>query len=303
MEGVADLDGVTVLQNGETLVENATGRIPYEKTLRFGEESKAEEKIETPTPTTVRDTSFFDDIRATSGKGGDEVTLDVIKAGPVRLSKNAFDIHISGRRFGVDYFRTNLLDGGLTGSFAIKRDGEEYLLRSSLVFAGLDIEKVLEKDLGLEKKETGLDGTTTVEVRLKEGGDIDTLDIANINLAVYLTRIDAKALSKLLLLLDPEESSPAIMNARIALRFAKPKRVELLARHGILSLAIDLVYSPLLGGQSVRMPVIKRAPINSLTRFGKIREAVNSAAILNQVMLAVGATRIIVDDKGNVTLR
>ena len=304
VDGVTDLSGVTVLQDGKTLVENATGKIPYEKSLRFVGKGEAKEKVKTlETATTIRDTSFFEDIRATSGKSRDEVSVDVISAGPVRLSNNTFDIHMSGRRFGVDYFRTDLLDGGLTGSFAIRGEGEEYLLRTSLVFAGLDVEKALEKDLGLEKKEAGLDGTTTIEVRLKEGGDINTLDIANIDLAIYLTRIDAKALTKLLLFLDPEESSPAIMNARIALKFAKPKKVELLARHGALSLTIDLVYSPLLGGQSVRMPVIKRAPINSLTRFGKIREAVNRVALLNQVMLAVGATRIIVDDKGGVALK
>jgi hypothetical protein len=51
------------------------------------------------------------------------------------------------------------------------------------------------------------------------------------------------------------------------------------------------------------MPVIKRAQIESLTRFGKIKEMINRLSFLNHTMLAVGATRILIDESGVVTLR
>jgi len=221
----------------------------------------------------------------------------------VTLRDSMFDIYFKESRLGVDYFKTTLLGGGLTGSFHIKRENDSYVLRITENFAGLDLRQMLEKDLGLTQSEAQIDGAMTMEVSFLADEKVETIDIAGIDISLNLSRIGSKALDKLLLFIDPKESSPAVANARTIIKIANPTRVELLIRHGQLSLVMDLKYSPVLGGAIVTMPVIKRAPIHSLANIEMIRKPLQKLSVLKTVMRLVGATRIVFGKDGTVALQ
>ena len=142
-----------------------------------------------------------------------------------------------------------------------------------------------------------------MELSLSPDESRDEIDISKIDLAAHLTRIEAKALDKLLLFLDPNESTPSIMSARTVLKFAKPTRVDLIARHGTLSLSINLRYSPLLGGQTVVMPVIKKFPINSLVNFESIRVHLKKLNAISNIMRSVASTHLVFNSDGTMLLK
>lgn len=301
--GEAQAENLVVVKDGAKLVDNLNGRAPFSKTLHYSVVTKEPVPFKAATkPKSIRETSFFEDIRG-GGARRESFTVDRIEAGPVALEKTVFDLYFKESRLGVDYFKTSLLGGGLTGLFQIKSEGDAYVLRSSEAFAGIDLERILKKDLGLTKGEAEIDGAINLEVTIKKGEAKKAMDISRIDASVHLSRIGAKAMDRLLLFLDPEESNPGIVNARTILKYATPARVEILAKHGNLSLAMDVRYSPLLGGMTVTMPVIKRFPITRFANFEIVRSKIGNLSGLDAVMRAVGATRLEISEDGAISLR
>ncbi|MDH4183598.1 MAG: hypothetical protein OEV92_05205 [Nitrospinota bacterium] len=305
VNGEAEFVDLSVSKGGESVIRNLRGRFPFEKSLAIwtgGAMPPAADTAGDSAPAKqARDTTFFDDIRG-APTGRESVAMDYLKAGPVELFDSDFDLFLRQNSFGTGYYRTRLLGGGLTGSLMSRSSGGEVSLRLNNIFAGLDLGKMTGGRLGVAGKEGEVDGAINLEAGFSSGAG-EALDITNITLIARITRIDAKALDRLLLFFDPKEDSPSIMSARAALKLANPVKVDLTARHGALSLSIDMQYSPALGGKKITMPVIKRAQVASLARFESIREVLAQLAPLRDGARIIGASTLVVGEDGTVSLK
>ncbi len=303
--GRGEFKELSVRLGQKRLIEGLNGVFPFSKTIAYvGEGDKNEGIINTRSGGSqgVRDTTFFEDLRGQSAHK-ENLAADFINAGPFTLSDTKFDLRFKENRFGVDYFKGALAGGVITGSARIKGEPEAYTMRMTEVFSGIDLAALLHRDLGLSQKESQVDGDVTMEISLEPGETREEIDISRIEMAVHISRIGPKALDRILKFLDPQESSPSVMNARVALKYAKPVRVDLIARHGALTLSIDVEYDLLIGGQIVTMPVIKRLPIHSLVNFEAIRAYLRKLSSMTEVMRLVAASRLRVDNDGQMSLR
>lgn len=305
LQGESEFKNFSIRKGDVQYIKNLNGSAPFVKTLAHAKNSEtqnddvdgADQKSKS-----VRETTFFDDLRDT-GSSRESFVVELMEIGPVDIQNTMFDLNLDEARLGIDYLRTSLLGGGLTGSFHIKSEEGVYVLRTTAGFAGLDLQRMIKNDLGLTRSEAKVDGSVTVELKFRSDDEIKELDINSVNFSAYMTSIGSKALDRLLKFFDPLESSPSVMNARTLLKYATPKRVELIAHNGNLSLTIDQKYSPLLGGLEVTMPVIKRAPIHGLVNFEVIKSRLKKLSALKSVMRIVGATRLEVTESGEILLR
>jgi len=303
--GQGEFKGLSAQLGEKRLIEGLNGVFPFSKTIAYiTAENENEEIINTRSGGSqgVRDTTFFEDLRGQSAHK-ENLSADFINIGPFSLSDAKFDLRFKENRFGVDYFKGTLAGGVITGSVRIKGEPEAYTMRMTEVFSGIDLAALLRRDLGLSRKESRVDGDITMEISLEPGQTKEEIDISRIEMAVHISRIGPKALDRILRFLDPQESSPSVMNARMALKYAKPVRVDLIARHGALTLSIDVEYDLLVGGQRVTMPVIKRLPIHSLVNFEAIRVYLRKLSSMTRVMRLVAASRLRVDNDGQMSLR
>ncbi|MBF0293264.1 MAG: hypothetical protein HQK86_14015 [Nitrospinae bacterium] len=305
--GVTQFTNLTAKSDGKPLVERLSGRIPFAKTYWFEEPAEshsrdqADDTRRAAGQTGVRDTSFFESLRG-AGARRDSVTAERVELGFMTLRDLIMDLTFKETRLSMDYMKMSLLDGGLTGSVYMKGEKEQYTLRLNGVFAGLNMNRLFEGG-GIAKREAEVDGAMDVSLGLKKGLEAEDLDISKLDLSLTLSRIGTGSLEKILLFVDPKESSPAVMNVRSLLKYAAPEKVELVTRHGALSLTVDMKYNAALGGQSVSMPVMKRVPMNRLVNFGMIKEWTKKLSPLVVVLRHVGATVVMVDEKGKVTFK
>ncbi|VAX18243.1 hypothetical protein MNBD_NITROSPINAE01-1515 [hydrothermal vent metagenome] len=303
IKGEAEFNHITIGRDGETIVSDLSGKTPFTKTLTFGRIKDNTSKAPAIARNkSVRETSFFESIRKTGG-AQKSVTAKFVKAGPVTLNEILLDFYFKESRLGIDYFKTDILGGGLTGSFQVKRDGELYILKTAENFAGLNLRHLIKKELGLTEKESEVDGSLSIEISFEGDDNVKEIDIYGINAFLSLSRIGTKAIDRLLKFFDPKESSPAVASARTVLKFAKPSKVDIAIKRGNLSVSMDLEYAPLLGGVKVKMPIIKRAPINSLANFSAIKKQLAKLSALKTAMRAVGATHMFIDEDGAVKLQ
>lgn len=303
--GESEFINFSVNRRGNQMIKELNGKFPFTKSVLLISDEVTLERAAAPAKTVdpgVRESTFFEDIRGQSAYR-DNFTINFIGLGPVALRQTVFDLYFKETGFGVDYFKTELLGGGLTGSMRIRSEKEGYTLRMTEVFAGINLGRLLNQDLGLSEEESGIDGDVSLEITLAQAEPGEEIDITKIDLSVNLSRIGAKALDRLLLFLDPNGSAPSVTNARMALIYAKPSRVNISARHGALSVTIDLKYSPLLGGQAVTMPVINRFPIQSLVNFESMRPYLSKLAAVSDAMRLVAATRIEIRRDGAISFR
>ncbi len=305
--GESEFKNLLITKAGQFLVSKLSGQFPFSKNLEYLKEndsSSITDAISLPSSSTkdLRETSFFEDIRGQSADR-DNITIEAVNVGPIDMRKTVFDLFFKDTSFGLDYLRSSLLGGGLAGAVQIKGEKSNYTFRTNGVFAGIDFARLITKDLGLKGKESEIDGDMTMELSLTPDESRDEIDISKIDLAAHLSRIEAKALDRFLLFLDPNESTPSIMSARTVLKFAKPTRVNLIARYGALSLTINLKYSPLLGGQTVVMPVIKKFPINSLVNFEAIRVHLKKLNAVSDLMRTVASTHLVFGNDGKLELK
>lgn len=305
--GVTQFVNLTAKSGGKPLVDRLNGRIPFSKTYRFEEagEAPSHEQTDDARPDVrggVRDTSFFESLRG-SGARRDSVTADRVELGFMTLRDLIMDMTFKETRMSVDYMKMSLLDGGLTGSLYMKSEKERYTLRVNGVFAGLNMNRLFEAGTSTPNREAEVDGAVDAGLGLKKGDEAEELDMTKLDMSLTLSRIGAGSLEKMLLFVDPKESSPAVMNVRSLLKYAAPEKVELATRRGALSLTVDMRYNMALGGQSVSMPVMKRVPMNRLVNFGVIKDWTRQLTPLVDILRHVGATALSVDEKGKVTFK
>ena len=308
INGVTQFVNLTAKSDGKPVVGRLNGRVPFAKTYWFegAGETPSREQADDPRRAmaqgSVRDTSFFENLRG-AGARRDSVTAERVELGFMTLRDLIMDMTFKETRLSIDYMKMSLLDGGLTGSVYVKGEKEQYTLRLNGVFAGMNMNRLFEDGPGIAKSEAEVDGAMDVSLGLKKGHEAEDLDVTKLDMSLTLSRIGAGSLEKILLFIDPKESSPAVMNVRSLLKYAVPEKVELVTRHGALSLTVDMKYSAALGGQSVSMPVMKRAPMSRLVNFGAIKEWTRKLAPLAEVMKRVGATVVSVNEKGKVTFK
>jgi hypothetical protein len=308
ISGMTQFVNLTAKSDGKPLVGRLNGRIPFAKTYWFegAGETLSREQVDDATRATaqggVRDTSFFENLRG-SGARRDSITAERVEPGFVTLRDLIMDVTFKETRLSIDYMKMNLLDGGLTGSVYVKGEKEQYTLRLNGVFAGMNMNRLFESGPGIAKNEAEVDGAMDVSLGLKKGHETEDLDMTKLDMSLTLSRIGSGSLERILLFIDPKESSPAVMNVRSLLKYAVPEKVELVTRHGALSLTVDMKYNAALGGQSVSMPVMKRVPMTRLVNFGLMKEWTRKLAPLAEVMRHVGATVVSVNEKGKVTFK
>lgn len=310
INGEGDLKDISVKRKDEVLVKGLRGGFPFSKTLAIVFEgdgitedgARAAPAGAADENHSVRSAGFFTALRGQAA-GRNNVKVDAVRAGPVLIEDMTLDLYFRDSGFGADYFRASLLGGAATGSARVKGGAKAHRFGFTQVFTGLDLGKLLGEDAGLAGKDAEIDGDVTINLSLEPGRAGKGIDITGIDAAAHLSRVGRKALDRLLLFLDPQESKPSIMSARLALKYATPVKVDMIARHGNMSLKVDLKYSPLFGGKTITMPVVDRFPIQSLVNFGVMREYLEKLEPVSDALRKAAATSVVMDADGAARLR
>jgi hypothetical protein len=74
--------------------------------------------------------------------------------------------------------------------------------------------------------------------------------------SLEITKIGKETLDRLLLFIDPEESKPAITNARAKIKFANPSTVKINLKKGIMGFEIEFQQGLMSSLKVERIPVV-----------------------------------------------
>lgn len=303
--GKAAFSDFSIWSKGKKVVEKLNGRLPFSKKLTFlsekdGGVSFIAHADFADKAKTVRDDAFFESLRGWN-PGKDSLKVEYINMDPVLMRGTAFDLKLGENSLGVDFLRTAVLGGSLTGAYQMKGEGGGPILRGAQFFSEINLERVLHKDFGLSEKEAGIDGS--MEVAIAAGDEDDGLDISKADAAVYITRISPEALDKLLLFMDPKESVPSIMSVRALLKRANPGKVEFSAKHGAFSMTVGLKYGSSASGQAVSIQVMKDAPISAIANLAPLEEAMRGMTALNLIIRTVCSEALVANADGHLAFR
>ncbi|MFQ5561851.1 MAG: hypothetical protein ACE5FU_14885, partial [Nitrospinota bacterium] len=145
----------------------------------------------------------------------------------------------------------NLRDGGGGGNINIDT-GERPGTKITFYFSDIDVNRLL-PEISQVKGNAAISGVLGLTVVLRHIEE--KLDFETIEFSVHMTKIGRESLDRILLLIDPDESKPAIIHARSKLKLANPSSARLVISGGFLSLNIDFQEGLISSLELNRIPV------------------------------------------------
>ena len=213
------------------------------------------------------------------------------------ISDVAADLRLDDVAPQVEQFELSLLGGSIVGKLRTELGAEEQSLLVQARF-GLNPKKVAPFLHDLPDEETEINGSFRFSVALRRIGD-RAPGLNDIELTVNVTRIGAKALDRLLVYLDPDESQPAIQDARSKLKLGRPTRVLVEARYGVLT---GTIWVQATVGPEIVVP-LPEIPIAQVQALGPIAKNLGVLATVSDAVRKLVAQELVVDEKGAVTFR
>jgi hypothetical protein len=254
-------------------LRNLTGNFPFSKSLSLDPNMFFNKST---SPAQIR---FFKQLRSFS-RYKNNIQADSLEVAGQKLSNIGMDMIFKNNRLAADKFIFDVLGGTVGGHFAYTQTEKGPALKFSTEFAKIDSLQLLptNKEINIDSK---IDGYMEIA--------LESVSLDKLLLKIAITKIGTKALDRLLLFIDPEESKPAIADTRAKLKFAAPHRVMISLDHGNLDMEVWLK-SDLLG--IVKAPELKRIPLAGLKQFATVNEQLQSLQEMLQILKIVAAKGI-----------
>jgi hypothetical protein len=187
----------------------------------------------------------------------------------------------------------NLL-GGVVGGNIIVRGGVPAGLSITLDGADLDLNQLFPENdrIGGESRISPVLRLDLVFNESPWG-----IDWGGLDLSLSVTEIGREALDRLLRLVDPRESNPAIVKARARIRYANPSGVAVVIFKGVMNIRIEFQEGVL---ESLR---IDRIPVASLAKIKEIDWALVVLEKFARIVAIMRTDEFARDKAGNFLLR
>ena len=191
----------------------------------------------------------------------------------------------------------NVLNGGVAGNLFLTHPEAGPELKFSTEFAGLNFGSLV----GLkEDAESEIDGNVQFGFQIGEGTAGQPITLDQIDAKIFITRIGADVLDRILLFIDPEESRPAIVVLRAKLKLASPHRLIVTLKNGNLNFEAWLKNKIL--GDILKAPELKRVPVSGLKQFKMISEKLQTLTGLRDALAYMAAQGLEFDEEGKLVL-
>jgi hypothetical protein len=211
------------------------------------------------------------------------------------------DIFFKNDRLVIEKFLMDVLGGSVAGNLFLIQTKEGPSLNFFTEFAGLDFNKLLADKKQVNAEESEVDGGMQFEFKINQGDAGKKISLDQINLKISITRIGEETLDRILLFLDPEESTPSIVDMRSKLKLASPHKVIIGLENGNLNVRAWLK-AKVLGGSIIEAPELKRVPVTSLKPFKDVVEQIQMLAGFQDILNYLAAQGIEFDEDGKLVL-
>ncbi len=239
---------------------------------------------------------FFNHLREFS-RYKNILTLKQANAGKHKVSNLGLDLLFENNQLLIERFMFNVLNGGVAGNLFLTHPKEGPELKFSTEFAGLNFGSLV----GLkEDVESEIDGNVQFGFQIGEGTAGQPISLDQINAKIFITRIGAEVLDRVLLFVDPEESKPAIVDMRAKLKLASPHRLIITLENGNLNVEAWLKNKIL--GDILKAPELKRVPVSGLKQFKMISEQLQALTGLRDALSSMAARDLEFNEDGKVIL-
>jgi hypothetical protein len=239
---------------------------------------------------------FFNHLRQFS-QYKNILTLKQVEAGKHKVSNLGLDLLFGNNQLMIERFMFNTLNGGVAGNLFLTHPKAGPELNFSTEFAGLNFGSLV----GLkEDVESEIDGNVQLGFQIGEGTAGQPITLDQIDAKIFITRIGADVLDRILLFIDPEESRPAIVVLRAKLKLASPHRLIVTLKNGNLNFEAWLKNKIL--GDILKAPELKRVPISGLKQFKMISEKLQTLTGLRDALATMAAQGLEFDEDGKLVL-
>jgi hypothetical protein len=183
---------------------------------------------------------------------------------PILLKNARMQMRFSQSLPSIDYFQMDIMGGTLLGDLRTLEHHGRYRLQMNGAFSGLDAGRLFQRgnagsrrNQKIINEDTRISGRMSLQVPIAASARtvMDNLDVV-----FRLSHIGARTLERLLYAMDPHENNERIVQQRGLLKKGTPRWIEVVIKHGNLSLTGEVV----VGRTNIRLPAIKRLNIASL---------------------------------------
>ncbi|NIQ01660.1 MAG: hypothetical protein GWM98_15785, partial [Nitrospinaceae bacterium] len=292
LDGEAGFDHFHLKLPGPLRIENVHGKIPFSKKLWL-DPARVPESADGPLG--VARKGFFSQLRDFS-RYKNILRIDAIQFQDHRVQNLGMDLLFKNNQLMVEKFLFEVLEGSVGGNLFVTQREHGPALHFSTQFAGLNFGGLVGRTRAAGEVESEMDGTLEFDFQVQRGAAEETISIDQIEANLAITRIGADTLDRVLLFLDPEESKPAIVDTRAKLKLASPHKILVSLGNGNLN--VEAWLKNKVFGDILKAPELKRVPVSSLKRFGKISDRLQALSGLDEALKGVAARGLTFDEAG-----
>ncbi len=238
---------------------------------------------------------FFNQLREFS-RYKNIFKIGALKFGQHTASDIGMDMYYRGNQLFLDRFLMKVMGGSVAGNLFLSQTPEGPELEFSTGFAHLDFNQLVKKQVAPSGRDSEIDGNFKFDFKVNQGGG-KKISLDQIGAEMNITHVGKAALDRILLFLDPEESSPAIVDTRAKLDLAVPTNLHIKVAHGNLNMDIGMI----LLGSPIEAPALRRVPVTSLKHFRKINEQLQLLKDFQTILQILSANGMEFDDEGNIS--
>ncbi|QPJ61998.1 MAG: AsmA family protein [Candidatus Nitronauta litoralis] len=290
LNGEVDIGHLNARHESGGIVEDLDGRFLINKTLLLDRLLFKEKK-----QFNASRQGFFNQLREFS-RYKNIFKIGALKFGQHTASDIGIDMYYRGNQLFLDRFLMEVMGGSVAGNLFLSQSKEGPELEFSTGFAHLDFNKLVKKQVTPSGRDSEIDGNLKFNFKVNQGGG-KKISLDQIGAEMNITHVGKEALDRILLFLDPEESSPAIVDTRSKLDLAVPTNLHMKVAHGNLNMDVGMI----LLGSPIEAPALRRVPVTSLKHFRQINEQLQRLKDFQTVLQILSANGIEFDDEGNIS--
>ncbi len=283
---------------GDLSIDAVNGSFPFNKKLWIEKHLQPEQEI-----FRASRRGFFSQLRSFSSH------KNILQAGSIQwrghqASGIKMDLLFEDNQLRAEKFIFDILGGALAGNFFLTQSAEGPQLNFFTEFAGLNFDRLVPAGAAPRQPGAGndaeIDGSLRLSLQLRRQGS-GALSLDQVAAEVAITRIGAETLDRLLLLIDPGESKPAIVDTRAKLKLASPHEILITLDNGNLN--VDAWLKNKVMGDIIKAPELRRVPVSGLQQFKDLSDRLQSLTGLRDALGYLAARALAFDADQNLLLR
>ncbi|MBF0427951.1 MAG: hypothetical protein HQL94_03445 [Magnetococcales bacterium] len=217
------------LQQAGVAVTGINGKVPISKKLGV------DKPVPTATSAPRRAFSLERITSPLSTKADQRLRIASVEVGGVQIEQIGVNLNFLENAIRGQNLEMQMLGGTIGGNFLLEGI-KPARIHAILEGVGIDLNQLLpsrERITG----DSSVDFVSRYTLRFdRKSGK---LNLGRTDISLIFTRIGKEALDHLLKFLDPQESNPALINARSKVSYANPSRMDLQLTQGTIKLKID----------------------------------------------------------------